>query len=108
MTDKKGVGSGDPLNLLIIGHPTDIYVAFIRAGWDETETVTRTSSIKTFAQSIKGFGYVEGVGEVTFDQPRGNLNGDPWFTDGFRLVLWVASEPVPVSDIEYIYWRTPY
>lgn len=203
VTDKKGVGSGDPLNLVIIGKPLDVYTAFIRAGWDETETVTRTSSMKTiasflsggeyryspvsglyvfdraqdvafqkardnihernhlrlwmsnlsyqgipvwmgqisrdigvrftaktitthkidpnvdetreyllenlgYAQSIKSFGYVGGVGEVSILQPKGNLTGDPWFTDGYRLVLWVSPEPVPVSEIGYMEWRNPY
>ena len=203
VTDKKGTGSGDPINLVVIGNPTDVYVAFIRAGWDETETVTSTSSMKTIAsflsggeyryspvsglyvfdrpqdvafqkardnihernhlrlwmsratfegvpvflgqisrdigvrftpktitthkidpdvdetreyllenlaysQSIKKVAYVGGVGEVSLDQPKGNLTGDPWFSDGYRLVLWVTSEPVPIDDIEFLEWRIPY
>jgi hypothetical protein len=203
VTDKKGKGSGDPLNLVIIGKPRDIYTAFIRAGWDETETVTRTSTLKTigsflsggeyryspisglyvfgrpqdvafqkarenihernhlrlwmssatyegepvfigqisrdigvrftsktitthkidpdvdetreyllenlvYAQALEKFGYVGGVGEVSFDNPQGNLTGDPWFSDGHRLVLWVTSEPVAVDDLEFVEWRRPY
>ncbi len=203
VTDKKSQGSGDPLNLVIIGRPIEVYTAFIRAGWDETETVTRTSSMKTiasflsggeyryspvsglyvfgrpqdvafqkaretihernhlrlwmssftfqgipvwvgqisrdigvrftpktitthkidpnvdetreyllenlsYAQSLAKFGYVGGVGEVSIDQPKGNLTGDPWFTDGYRLVLWVSSEPVAISDVQYMDWRQPY
>jgi len=200
--DKAGENTGDPLNLVLIGLPKDIYTAFIRAGWDETETVTKASSLKTvrsflsggeyryspvsslyvfsrpqdvafqkaretihernhlrlwmsratyqglpvwigqisrdigvrfttktitthkidpnvdetreyllenlaYAQSLKAFGYVGGVGEVSMDQPRGNLTGDPWFTDGYRVVLWVSSEPVPISDVELLKWRIP-
>jgi len=200
--DKAGENTGDPLNLILIGMPKDIYTAFIRAGWDETETVTKASSLKTvrsflsggeyryspvsslyvfgrpqdvafqraretihernhlrlwmsrttyqgvpvwigqisrdigvrftpktitthkidpnvdetrefllenlaYAQSLKAFGYVGGVGDVTMDQPRGNLTGDPWFTDGYRIVLWVSSEPVPVSDVQLLNWRIP-
>jgi hypothetical protein len=203
VTDKKGAGSGDPLNLVIIGRPIDVYTAFIRAGWDETETVTSASSMKTIAsflsggeyryspvsalyvfgrpqdvalqkarenihernhlrlwmsnmmfegdpvwmgqisrdigvrftaktitthkidpnvdetreyllenlaysQSIAKFGYVGGVGEVPFSQPRGNLTGDPWFSDGYRLVLWVGKEPVPLPEIQFLDWRRPY
>jgi len=200
--DKDGKNTGDPLNLILIGRPRDIYTAFIRAGWDETETVTQASSWKTirsflsggeyryspvsslyvfgraqdvafqrarenihernhlrlwmsrvtyqglpvwigqisrdigvrftrktitthkidpnvdetreylledlaYAQSLKAFGYVGGVGEVSMDQPRGNLTGDPWFTDGYRVVLWVSSEPVPISDVQLMNWRIP-
>jgi hypothetical protein len=203
VTDKKGEGSGDPLNLVIIGRPLAVYTAFIRAGWDETETVTSASSMKTIAsflsggeyryspvsglyvfgrpqdvafqkarenihernhlrlwmsnmtfegepvwigqisrdigvrftartitthkidpnvddtreyllenlgysQSIEKFGYVGGVGEVPVNQPKGNLTGDPWFTDGYRLVLWVSSEPVTISEIQYLDWRRPF
>ena len=203
VTDKNGEGSGDPLNLVVIGFPTDVYTAFIRAGWDETETVTKTSTLKTigsflsggeyryspvsglyvfgrpqdvafqkarenihernhlrlwmsrakfegvpvfmgqisrdigvrftsktitthkidpdvdetreyllenlvYSQALRKFGYVGGVGEISFDDPKGNLTGDPWFSDGYRLVLWVTSEPVAVDDIRFVEWRRPY
>lgn len=203
VTDKKGEGSGDPLNLVVIGHPADIYTAFIRAGWDETETVTKTSTMKTigsflsggeyryspvsglyvfgrpqdvafqkarenihernhlrlwmsrakfegvpvfmgqisrdigvrftkktitthkidpnvdetregllenlaYSQSLKKFAYVGGVGEVSMEQPKGNLTGDPWFTDGYRIVLWVTSEPVSIDDVDFVEWRMPH
>jgi len=203
VTDKSGNNTGDPLNLVIIGNPLDVYTAFIRAGWDETEVVTGASSWKTiksflsggeyryspvsslyafgrpqdvalqrarenihernhlrlwmsrvrfqglpvwigqisrdigvrfttktitthkidpnvdetreyllenlaYAQSLRAFGYAAGVGPVPQDEPRGNLTGDPWFTDGYRLVLWVSSRPVPLSDIEYLRWRNPW
>jgi hypothetical protein len=203
VTDAKGEGSGDPLNLVVIGHPDDIYTAFIRAGWDETETVTKTSTMKTigsflsggeyryspvsglyvfgrpqdvafqkarenihernhlrlwmsrakfngvpvfmgqisrdigvrftkktitthkidpnvdetregllenlaYSQSLEKFAYVGGVGEVPMDQPKGNLTGDPWFSDGFRIVLWVTSEPVSIDDVDFLEWRMPH
>ncbi len=203
VTDKKGEGSGDPLNLVVIGHPADIYTAFIRAGWDETETVTKTSTMKTigsflsggeyryspvsglyvfgrpqdvafqkarenihernhlrlwmsrarfegvpvfmgqisrdigvrftkktitthkidpnvdetregllenlaYSQSLEKFAYVGGVGEVPMEQPKGNLTGDPWFTDGYRIVLWVTSKPVSIDDVDFVEWRMPH
>jgi len=203
VTDKKGEGSGDPLNLVIIGHPTDVYTAFIRAGWDETETVTRTSTMKTigsflsggeyryspvsglyvfgrpqdvafqkarenihernhlrlwmsrarfegvpvfmgqisrdigvrftaktitthkidpdvdetreyllenlaYSQSLEKFAYVGGVGGVSFDNPSGNLTGDPWFSDGYRIVLWVSPQPISIDDVDFLYWRMPH
>ena len=203
VTDKKGEGSGDPLNLVVIGHPDDIYTAFIRAKWDETETVTKASTMKTigsflsggeyryspvsglyvfgrpqdiafqkarenihernhlrlwmsrarfegvpvfmgqisrdigvrftaktitthkidpnvdetregllenlaYSQSLEKFAYVGGVGEVPMDQPKGNLTGDPWFSDGYRIVLWVTSEPVSIDDVDFLEWRMPH
>lgn len=202
VTDKAGDATGDPLNLVLIAWPMDVYTAFIRAGWDETETITGSTTWKTvrsffsgenyryspvsslyalgraqdvafqwtrenihernhlrlwmtpftyegtpvwigqisrdigvrftkktitthkidpqvdetreyllenlaYAQSLKAFGYIGGVGAVPQDQPRGNLTGDPWFTDGLRLVLWLSSEPVAIDELEVLDWRRP-
>jgi hypothetical protein len=200
--DKKNADMGDPLNLVVIGDSDDVYYAFIRAGWDETETVNKASAWKTmrsfigggeyryspvsalyvfnrpqdvafqrardnihernhlrlwmspyryegkpvwigqisrdigvrftkktitthkidpdvdetrefllenlvYSQALQKFAYVGGVGEAPIDQPRGNLTGDPYFTDGFRLVLWVTSQPVDIADLEIGSWRIP-
>jgi len=201
-TDKTAKGDGDPVNLVIIGKPADVYAAFIRAGWDETETITRSTTWKTvrsflgggeyryspvsglyvfgrpqdvafqkardnihernhlrlwmtpvtfkglpvwmaqisrdigvrftkktitthkidpdtdetreflledlaYAQALKKFAYVEGAIPAPIDKPRGNFTGDPYFTDGYRLVLWVTSTPVDTNDVVYIDWITP-
>ena len=202
VVDAKGENSGDPLNIVLIGEPQDIYYAVIRANWDETETVTAASGWKTAAsfftggayryspvsslylfgrrqdvalqrirenihernhfrlwlapmtfkgktvwigqisrdigvrftkktitthkidpdvdetreflvenlaynQVLEKFAYVGGVGETPIDQPRSNLTGDPWFTDGLRVVLWIAPELTSLDDIEYVDWITP-
>ncbi|MEH6593164.1 MAG: LssY C-terminal domain-containing protein [Halioglobus sp.] len=193
--DEKGKDWGDPLNLVFIGEIEHIYYAFMRAGWDETETIYGSSLIKTmasalmggryryspvsalyvfdrpqdfamqrarssihernhlrvwltplrhngtpvwigqisrdigvhftwktitthkidpnvdetreflaedlaYAQSVRKFGHVGGVGPASYDQPRGNLTGDPYFTDGKRLVIWVADQPTAIDEIE--------
>jgi hypothetical protein len=41
------------------------------------------------------------------DEPRSNLTGDPYYTDGLRVVLWFAREPVDLDNIEFIRWRIP-
>jgi hypothetical protein len=202
VVDAKGENTGDPLNIVIIGEPQDIYYAVIRAGWDETEAVTAASGWKTAASFFTGgayryspvsslylfnrkqdvalqrirenihernhfrlwlapmtfkgqvvfigqisrdigvrftkktitthkidpdvdetreflvenlaynqvldkFAYVRGVGETPIDQPRGNLTGDPWFTDGLRVVLWISSGLTGLDDIEYVSWIAP-
>jgi hypothetical protein len=197
VTNKKGNSNGDPLNFAIIGELQDIYYAFMRAGWDETETIYGLSLWKTarsalsggeyryspvsalyvfgraqdaalqkarasihernhlrlwlaprrydgkpvwigqisrdigvrltwktitthkidpdvddtregllenlaYAQSLSAYGYVGGVGRAPFGEPRGNLTGDPYFTDGLRLVLFVSTEAVDIDEIERI------
>ena len=200
--DKDGENQGDPLNLVLIGKPRDIYYAILRAAWDETEVVTAESGWKTamsfltggeyryspvsslylfgrkqdialqkirdnihernhfrvwlapmtfdgepvwigqisrdigvrftrktitthkidpdvdetreylvenlaYNQSIAGIAYVGGVGPASMDEPRSNLTGDPYYTDGLRVVLWFAREPVDLDNIEFIRWRVP-
>jgi hypothetical protein len=201
-TNKKGTEQGDPLNLVVIGDLDDVYYAFIRAGWDETETIYRASLLKTvksflfggryryspisalyvfgrgqdvalqkarnsihernhlrlwltplrfegklvwvgqisrdigvrfttktitthkidpdvdetrafliqdlwYSQGLKSFGYVKGVGAAPYSEPRGNLAGDPYFTDGLRAVFWVSSQPAAFSDVGWIDWEEP-
>jgi hypothetical protein len=53
-----------------------------------------------YAQAVSRFGYVGGVGAASYEEPRGNLTGDPYFTDGRRVVIWVSGEPVAVDEIE--------
>jgi len=60
-----------------------------------------------YSQALQKFAYLGGVGEAPMDQPRGNLTGDPYFTDGYRIVLWVTSRPVDIADLEVEYWRIP-
>jgi hypothetical protein len=55
-----------------------------------------------YAQSLEKFGYVRGVGEAPYDEPRGNLTGDPYFTDGFRVVLFVSGQPADIAEIEIL------
>ena len=201
-TDKTAEGDGDPVNLVVIGPADEVYAAFIRAGWDESETITSGTTWKTvrsfvgggeyryspvsglyvfgrpqdvafqkardnihernhlrlwmspvryngvpvwlgqisrdigvhftkktitthkidpdtdetreflledlaYSQAVAKFAYVEGVIPAPIDAPRGNFTGDPYFTDGYRLVMWVTSTPVDTNDVEFIDWITP-
>ena len=200
VTGKKGKEYGDPLNIVVIGDLDDIYHAFLRAGWDETETIYRASAIKTgvsfifggryryspvsplyvygrsqdialqkaretihernhlrlymtpmifegkpvfigqisrdigvrltsktivthkidpdvdetrtfllqdlaYSQGLVKFAYVKGVGAAPLSEPRGNLTGDPYFTDGYRAVMWVSSDPVSFEEMEFVNWE---
>ena len=197
VTDRRGRNNGDPLNIALVGEIRDVYYAFLRAGWDETETIYTRSLLgmaksalsgseyryspvsalyvygraqdvalqkarsnidqrnhlrlwltpmryegspvwigqisrdigvrltrKTitthkidpdvdetreylledlaYAQSLAGVGYVRGVGMAPYDEPRGNLTGDPYFTDGLRVVLFISGEPVDIAELELI------
>lgn len=201
-TNKKGSAQGDPLNLVMIGTPQQGFLASIRAGWDETETVELASTVKTFksflfggryryspvsslyvfdrrqdialqkardtihernhmrfwmtnmridgqpvwigqisrdigvrftkktitthkidpdvdeargfllqdlwySQSLVKYGFVEGVGAASYEKHRANLTGDPYFTDGLRLVMWLSDEPQDMEAVEVLDWERP-
>ena len=55
-----------------------------------------------YSESLLKFGYIGGVGPASYEQPRGNLTGDPYFTDGRRLVMWVTGEPTALDEIEVL------
>jgi hypothetical protein len=203
-TNKKGTNYGDPLNLVVVGNTEDVFHAFIRSGWDETETVYSMSTWKLalsflfggeyryspisalyvygrsqdialqkiresihernhlrlwqapmryegkpvwigqisrdigvrwtlqggvilthkvdpdvdeardyliqdlwYSQGLVKFAFVEGAGAAPISEPRKNLTGDPYFTDGHRSVLWVSSDPIEFEDVEFVGWETP-
>ncbi|MBT8442973.1 MAG: LssY C-terminal domain-containing protein, partial [Gammaproteobacteria bacterium] len=56
------------------------------------------------AESLGEVGLVGGVGTVTRDEPKENLLGSPWWTDGSRAVLWLSSGPVALEELEFIDW----
>ena len=51
-TDRQGVGKSDPLNLVLVGSPQDIFPAFSRRGWHGTEQTHRASVIKTIRSAV--------------------------------------------------------
>jgi hypothetical protein len=67
---------------------------------------TRASLVQDFihAQALGAFARVGGVGFVSPDEPRGNLTGDPWFTDGARAVMLLSDDPVSKTEIEWFDW----
>ena len=60
-----------------------------------------------YSQGLEKFAYVKGVGAAPISEPRGNLTGDPYFTDGYRAVLWVSSDPIKLEDAEFVKWDIP-
>jgi len=57
------------------------------------------------AQSLRAVGYVKGVGYSDRQSPRYNYTGDPFYTDGLRVVLILGTEHHSLSDIDYLPWE---
>ena len=58
-----------------------------------------------YSQQLVKVGLVKGVGAATRSNPRQNLTGDPYFTDGYRAVLVFERRPTSLSGLEYFYWE---
>jgi hypothetical protein len=48
------------------------------------------------------FPLVPGVGAAPRDAPRHHLTGDPYFTDGQRLLLVMDSKPRSIDEIQLL------
>jgi len=68
---------------------------------------TRASLVQDFlwAQALEVFGYAGGVGEISINEPRGNLTGDIFFTDGRRAVMSLSAESIDYEDIDFFNWH---
>jgi hypothetical protein len=59
------------------------------------------------AEAVAKLGHVRGVGEAPPDDPRYNLGGDPYYTDGLRAVMVCTELPVNFSEAEFFDWEFP-
>jgi len=60
-----------------------------------------------YSQALARFAFVRGVGEAPRDEPRHNLTGDPYFTDGLRAVLFFGPRPMTLDEVQFVEWERP-
>jgi len=60
-----------------------------------------------YTQMLAKVGWVKGVGVTRSSQPRENLTGDPYFTDGYRVVLILEQGPIALNQIKALDWEKP-
>jgi hypothetical protein len=58
-----------------------------------------------YSRALAKYGYVKGVGAATMSNPRKTLQDDSYFTDGYRMVMWVSSNSVSFSEVEFLDWE---
>ena len=52
-------------------------------------------------------GWVTGVGQADIATPRFNYTGDPYYTDGIRVVMMMGEQRVALEAIQYFPWGDP-
>ena len=60
-----------------------------------------------YSQMLAKVGFVKGVGRVRPSEPRTNLTGDPYFTDGFRAVMILDRGPIALDQLQSLDWEAP-
>ena len=60
-----------------------------------------------YSGGLEKLGFVTGVGAAAETLPRTALNGARYHTDGLRAVLFFATRPLSLSDVEILDW-VPY
>jgi hypothetical protein len=56
---------------------------------------------------VSRFGFVSGVGASSMPDTRVNLGGDPYLTDGLRLVLFLGTRRRVLDAIDLLDWERP-
>ena len=58
------------------------------------------------AGTIERFAFAQGIPPVSGSDPRFNLSGDPYFTDGLRLVIELSgNDAIPPHQVEFLDWQ---
>jgi hypothetical protein len=56
---------------------------------------------------VERYGCVTGVHAATESAPRINLTGDPYYTDGLRLVVFLSNQTTTLTEAKRIAWESP-
>ena len=56
---------------------------------------------------VERYGYIDGVGAASASEPRKNLTGDPYYTDGLRAVVFLSNQTTSIPDVERLPWQVP-
>jgi len=60
-----------------------------------------------YSEGLHELGFVNGAGAASPTHPRTSLNGAAYYTDGLRAVVFFATRPRSLSDVEFLDW-VPY
>jgi hypothetical protein len=96
----------------------EVYVGLARHFYRWIGTVTRmdadVDNARNFAaqkflygQAIKANAWVAGTEVVPVTNVWNTLFSTPYFTDGFRFVMWLSAEPASMFDIDVLSWDPP-
>jgi hypothetical protein len=56
------------------------------------------AQIMWYGQTLRKMGWSKGEGAVPIDMQKTDVNGAPFFTDGYRAVMWLSGDPVSMLE----------
>jgi len=56
---------------------------------------------------VEQYGFVDGVRAAPASVPRTNLTGDPYYTDGLRLVVFLSNQTTLLGETKRLPWESP-
>jgi hypothetical protein len=60
-----------------------------------------------YFQGIEKYAYVKGTAASTLSQLKQISGGIAYISDGYRAVLWMSEEPIPLNAVEFMDWEIP-
>ena len=90
-----------------VGQRTYIEQVFLGAHLDPDVDDARGFLLQNiwYSQGLQAFAW-SNIGEsISIDQPAADFNGNPFFTDGSRAVLWFSGEPYSLLDTVRLKWH---
>ena len=60
-----------------------------------------------YSQSLAAFAWLQGDNVATLDEPKTDVQGSEYFTDGYRAVAWPTGTPVSLLEAESVPWDDP-
>jgi hypothetical protein len=74
--------------------------------WDEVRSFLLQNI--WYSQGLKKYGHVNVPGAAaTMSQPKTTFRGTTYITDGYRLVMWLSANSVPLAEVETVDWDRP-
>ena len=83
-----------------IGRKTQLEQAFFGARVDPDVDEARNYLLQNFwyAQSLEKIGWMAGSGSVSIESARFDFNSLEYFTNGYRVVVWLSGEPISLLE----------
>lgn len=90
-----------------VGQRSYIEKVFFDAHLDPDVDDARSFTLQNiwYSQGLQAFTFSQASGPIYFDQPRTDFNGNKFFSDGSRAVLWLSGIPHSLLDTIQLDWE---